>query len=124
MAEQERQYPHELYDFLEAHPVAKDALASWLRAGGDEILKKAQDMARGDMYPYTAPQHVQASFGAFVGGVAWLARTLLNAVEKSNNANERRKMAIQATGGVEAAQNELLREMIPDYDAIMAKLNK
>ncbi len=113
--------PHEVYDFLETNPIAKSALADWIASGGGETLDHIQYMARGDLFPYTAPQHVQASFGAFLGGVAWACRTLRNAVEKTNNAEERRRMQAQAEGNVDQIADSLMDRMYPGWRDIVAK---
>ena len=108
-------FAHDVYDFLEGNEVAKSALANWLGSGGIDTLDRLEGMARGDLFPYTAPQHVQASFGAFLGGVAWAVRTLKNAVEKSNNNEERRRMQRQAEGNVDQTADALMDRMYPGW---------
>jgi len=115
------EFAHDVYDFLEDNGVAKSALAEWLAKGGSDTLAIMESMARGDLFPYTAPQHVQASFGAFVGGVAWACRTLRNAVEKSNNNEERRRMQLQAEGNVEQIANSILDVTYPGWRELVAK---
>ena len=110
-----KQMKHDVYDFLEGNAVAKSALSTWLSSGGIDTLDKMEGMARGDLFPYTAPQHVQASFGAFCGGVTWAIRTLKNAVEKSNNNEERRRMQRQAEGNVDQTADALMDRMYPGW---------
>ena len=117
--DKEKHFPHDVYDFLESNPVAKSALATWLAAGGADTLNKLENMARGDLFPYTAAQHVQASFGAFVGGVAWTIRTLKNAVEKSNTNEERRRMQRQAQGHVDYATDEFMDRNYPGWRELL-----
>ena len=109
-----RKYRHEVYDYLEENPAVRDALATWLSSGGERTLTKLQGMARGDLFPYTAPQHVQASFGAFLGGVDWAVRTLRNAVAKSLNMEERRRMVAQAEG--DSFERRVLDEIMPGWE--------
>ncbi len=115
------EFAHDVYDFLEGNGVAKSALAEWLASGGTDTLNLMEGMARGDLFPYTAPQHVQASFGAFVGGVAWAVRTLKNAVEKSNSNEERRRMQLQAEGNVEQIANSILDKTYPGWRELVEK---
>lgn len=101
---------HELFDYLAAHPEAASSHANWMAAGGERILDLMVNAVRGDMFPYTAEPHVQASFGAFVGGVAWAAKMLRNLVALANNRSEALRMLAQADASLSEEERRILRE--------------
>jgi tellurite resistance protein len=63
------------------------------------------------MFPWDQPQHVQASYGAFVGGATWMAKLLRNVVVMANNRSEALRMLAQADGSISEEERRLLREM-------------
>jgi len=102
---------HELFDYMDHNPAAVDAHGRWLSAGGERLLELAVNSVRGEMFPYDAPQHVQASFGAFVGGATWLAKLLRNLVKVANNRSEALRYLSQADGSLSLEERQILRQM-------------
>jgi hypothetical protein len=102
---------HELFDYMDHNPAAVDAHGRWLSAGGERLLDLAVNSIRGEMFPYDAPQHVQASFGAFVGGATWLAKMLRNLIKISNNRTEALRMLSQADGSLSLEERMILRQL-------------
>jgi len=102
---------HELFAFLDSNPSVTDAHGAWLAAGGDKLLDLAVNAIRGEMFPYDQPQHVQASFGAFVGGATWMAKLLRNLIAVSNNRAETARVLSQADPSISPEERALLRRL-------------
>lgn len=101
---------HELFEYIAKNPKALDAHGRWLGEGGEKLLDLAVNSIRGDMFPWTAEQHVQASFGAFVAGAAWMAKLLRNLVVMNNNRSEALRMLAQVDGQLSAEERKILRD--------------
>ena len=108
---------HPLFEFLAANPAVLDAHAKWLSAGGEKIIELLVETMGGDMYPYTAEPHVQASFGAFCGGGAFFGKTLKRLVAVVNNRREALKVLSQADGSLTEDERVLLRQRYGYTDA-------
>lgn len=105
------QLRHELLDFVRNAPGVADAHAKYMANGGERLLELAVNSIRGEMFPWDQPQHVQASYGAFVGGATWMAKLLRNVVVMANNRSEALRMLAQADGSISEEERRLLREM-------------
>ena len=101
---------HELFDFIKRNPQALDAHARWMADGGEKLLELAVNAARGDMWPWDKPMETQASFGAFIGGISWMAQMLRNLVELTNNRTEKLRMMAQADGRISEDARKILIE--------------
>jgi hypothetical protein len=112
---------HALFGYLADNPQAVSEHSRWLASGGEEILSRLMDSIRGDAFPYTAEQHVQASFGAYVAGAALAIRTLRKLVEVSNNRAETARFIAQAEGAVSAAERAVLLEQYGYTEADLSK---
>ena len=100
-----------LFEYVEKNPAVLSEHAKWLDGGGKEILDRLTDMVRGDAFPYTAETHVQASFGAFVGGVSWAVRVLSVLVGLSNDKTERARMVAQSGGSLNEHEMKILEDL-------------
>ena len=101
---------HALFDFIRKNPQALDAHARWLASGGEKLLELAVESARGDMFPWDKPLTTQASFGAFVGGISWMAKMMRGLVEMTNNRSEALRMLAQADGQISEDERRILRD--------------
>ena len=99
---------HPLFEFLAANPQVLSAHAAWLSAGGEKIIELLIETMGGDSFPYSAEQHVQASFGAFCGGGAFFGKTLKRLVAVVNNRKDAIKMLIQSDGSIPADERAIL----------------
>ena len=101
---------HELFDFIEKNPHVLDEHARWLAAGGEKLLELAVNAARGDMWPWDKPMETQASFGAFIGGISWMAKMMRSLVELTNNRSQKLRMLVQADGQISEDERRILRD--------------
>jgi len=101
---------HELFEYLARNPKALDAHAAWLDGGGEKLVDLALGAVRGDMFPWDREPHVQASFGAFCAGAAWMAKMLKSLVVMVNNRSEALRMLAQVDGQISAEERRILRE--------------
>ena len=115
---------HELLDFVRENPRLADAHAAFLSAGGERALELAVNSVRGEMFPWDQPQHVQASFGAFVAGATWMAKLLRNLVVLSNNRAAALRMLMQVDGAIPAEERRLLLEQYGYSEAELADYEK
>lgn len=119
-----QQLRHEFLDFVRTAPGAADAHANFMKNGGERMLELAVNSIRGEMFPWDQPQHVQASYGAFVGGATWMAKLLRNAVVMANNRSEALRMLAQADGSLNEDERRMLREMYGYSEAELATMEK
>lgn len=113
-----------LLEFLASNPVLLDSHSRWLSAGGDRTLDKMLETVRGDLFPYTADQHVQAAFGAWVGGVSWAVRILKNLVVLANNRKEMAELLAQAEGTISPEEREAMMKLYGYSAEDLARFDK
>ena len=115
---------NELLDFVRDNPKLADAHATFMASGGERALDLLQNAVRGDMFPWDAAPHVQASFGAFVAGASWAIRMFRNLVVLTNRRSEALRMLAQVDGRLSAAERELLRRTYGYTDAELDEFEK
>lgn len=112
---------NELFDYIAKNQRVLSAHGNWLSAGGEKLLELAERSVRGDLFPWSAEQHVQASFGAFCAGAAWMSRLLRNLVALTNDRGEALRMLIQADGQIGDETRKILLEQWGYSEAELAK---
>lgn len=122
--EKKPQLKHELLDFVRDNQKLASAHAAFMAAGGERLLELAVNSMRGEMFPWDAAPHVQASFGAFVGGGTWMAKLLRNAVALANNRAAALRTLAQADGGLTADDRRVLVEQYGYTDAEIDEFEK
>ena len=115
---------HELLDFVRGNQKLAGAHAAFMAAGGERLLELAVATMRGEMFPWDQAQHVQASFGAFVGGGTWMAKLLRNVVALANSRAAAVRMLAQADGGLTADDRRVLIEAYGYTEDEIAKYEK
>ena len=102
---------NEFLDYIRHTPRVADAHARFMSEGGERLLELAVSAIRGDMFPWDQPQHVQAAYGAFIGGATWMAKLIRNAVVLAGNRTEALRMLAQMDGSITAQERQMLKAM-------------